>query len=154
MKLAFSGQARYTDFVPGYELYLKRTKGDTPLERAEYNRIVRRYCSLLADRLIREGMIDLPCDMGSIVAAKILRKPQYRGKKFIGYGKMDWSKGHYDGSLRAFGLVFLPRRDRHRNANLRCYGFVANRQLFKNMKSRYESDDCPWTPVEFNDDMI
>jgi len=90
--------------------------------------------------------------LGQIAAAIITRKPQYRGKKFIGYGKMDWDKGCFDGSPKAFGIVFLPNRNK--KAGLRCYGFVANRKLFKRMKARYESDDCPWVPLEFNDDMI
>lgn len=152
MRLAFNGQAHYTDFSAGYELYKKRSKLGLSVDEKTYRRLIRSYCGLLADRLNSDGMVDLPCKMGSIAAATITRKPQYRGKQFIGYGKKDWSTGHYDGKLKAFGIVYLPRRNRHKN--LRSFGFVANRQLFKRVKNNYESGNRNWEPVEFNDDMI
>ena len=151
MKLAFNGQAHYTDFSKGYELYKKRNK-KTPIDAVTYNRVIRLYCKSLADRLLDDGMVDLPDGIGSISAAIITRKAQYRGKLFVGYGGMDWKKGHRDGKLKTFGMVFLPRRGK--NENLRSYGYVANRQLFKRMKSEYESEDCKWQPIEFNDSLI
>lgn len=149
MKLAFSGKARYPDYSLGYELYKKRVKD--PVDEELYSKIVRGYCKGLADRLVKEGVADLP-NVGTIAAAILTRKPQYRGKKFIGYGGMDWEKKEFDGKLKTFGIVFLPARGK--NENLRSFGFVANRALFKRMKSGYMEGECSWTPLTFNDDMI
>ena len=87
-----------------------------------------------------------------ISAVTIDRRPQYRGKEFVGYGAYNWKDGHYDGESKAFGIAFLPRTDK--NHNLRCYGFVANRRLFKEMKKIYGEYDCPWTPAEYRNEMI
>ena len=152
MKLAFSGQARYTDFDRAYELYRKRSKKNECFDKTVYRRVIRKYCRMLADRLQEEGFVDLPNDMGTIAAVILTRKPQYRGKKFIGYGKMDWKTGRYDGNLKAFGIAYLPRHDK--NDNLRAFGFVANRQLYKKMKAAWENGTCTWIPTQFNDDMI
>ncbi len=152
MKLAFNNQGRYPEFKNGYDLYLRRSKSEQTMDYTSYKRVIRAYCNSLADTLCKSGMVDLPKGIGSIAAATITRKPQYRGKMFVGYGRKDWATGEYDGSLKTFGLVFLPRMNKHHN--LRCYGFVGNRNLFKKMKSIYLSDDCTWYPVEFNDDMI
>ena len=153
MKLAFSGQARYTDFSDGYALYERRSKNpDALLSLEEYKRVIRKYCAMLSERLYHDGFVDLPCDMGMISAATITRKPQYRGKRFVGFGAMDWKRGHYDGKLKAFGLVYLPSHEK--NPNLRCFGFVGNRKLFKKMMALYESGDCLWKPMRFEDEMI
>jgi hypothetical protein len=153
MKLAFNSQAHYTDFSRGYELYCKRSKKPQELmSEKQYRRAIRKYCERLADRIENEGMADLPCGLGLITTALITRKPQFRGKKYIGYGKMDWEKGRYDGNLKAFGMVFLPRHKK--NTSIRSFGFVANRRLFKRVKEKYLSDDCRWTPIDFYDDMI
>ena len=152
MRLAFTGQARHTDFRDGYSLYTRRSRNGCCVSEPEYRRIVRAYCGILADRLVNEGMIDLPGTLGSVAAVTITRKPQYIGERFVGYGKMDWEKGHRDGNLKAFGITFLPRRGK--NNNLRCYGFVANRRLFKRVKGKFVSGDCGWVPLEFNDDMV
>lgn len=152
MKLAFSGHGRYADFSDGYELYESRAKKkDTVVDKTVYARIVKSYCKIVAERLLNDGMVDLP-KLGSIASAIITRKPQYRGDKFVGYGKMDWKKGHYDGKLKTFGIVFLPRRER--NGNMRCFGYVANRRLFVKMKEKYESGNASWAPLEFTDEMI
>jgi len=152
MKLAFSGQARYADFSDGYRIYLSRLRGKPPVSMEEYRRAVKAYCRIIADRLVDDGFADLPAGIGSIAAATITRKPQYRGKHFIGYGGMDWGTGQYDGKLKTFGMVYLPRHGR--NGNLRCLGYVANRRLFQRMKKRAMADDCTWEPIEFNDEMI
>lgn len=152
MKLAFSGFARYPDFDDGYELYVKRSKAGAYMDKETYKRVIREYCKAIADVLYNRGYVELPAGMGSISAIRIERKLQYRGKKFIGYGKIDWRKGMYDGNIRAFGITFLPKW-RKKN-NLRCYGFVANRKLFKRVKEYSESYQCPWTPLEFSDEMI
>jgi hypothetical protein len=154
MRLAFNGQAHYSDFGPGYDLYRRRARRDDILDKATYNRVVRQFCKMLSDRLTKEGIVDLPCQMGTIAASSFTRKPQYRGKQFVGYGKMDWKNKRYDGNLKAFGLVYMPRRGNKRNENLRCYGFVANRALYKTMQRIHEGAECPWRPVEFKDDMI
>ena len=152
MKLAFSGEARYTDFSGGYELYLKRCRNVEPIDVVDYKRIVRIYCASLAERLCKDGIADLPNGIGQIAAAVIPRKPKYRDNKFLGYGKKDWKSGQYDGSQTSFGIVFLPNRGK--NMNLRCYGFVANRKLYGRMKELYDMNYRPWMPVEFNDDLI
>ena len=152
MKLAFSGQGRYADFTKGYDLYVKRSRSGAALDQRSYNRIVRRFCQKLSQQLSENGIVDLPAGLGSIAAAEFTRKPQYRGKRFVGYGKMDWTKGHYDGTLKAFGFAFLPVHGK--NDNLRCYGFVANRRLFQKMKGLYEKEECAWTPIAFDDEMI
>ena len=152
MKLAFSGQSRFADYEEGYQLYLKRLRGRTPVDFTTYKRIVRAYCRMLAERLYDEGMADFPNGMGSVCTALLRRRPQYRGKTFIGLGKMDWEKGHYDGSYKAFGLVFMPNRNV--SNNLRCYGFVGNRQLFKKLKAEYDNRECDWFPMEYKDEMI
>lgn len=152
MKLAFSGQGRYPDFDKGYELYVKRNRTDGYMDRESYARVVRKYCKMLAESLEEEGMVDLPAGLGSICAALFTRKPQYRGEKFVGYGKMLWDKGHYDGSMKAFGLLYMPRRDK--SQNLRCYGFVANRRLFQRMKEKYDKRECNWVPIEFSNEMV
>lgn len=152
MKLAFSGEARYPVFSDGFKLYSGRVRSKSSVDLSTYRRVISSYCASLAERLYNEGIVSLPMNIGHICAVNMTRKPQYRGKKFIGYGGYDWSKGHYDGNINAFGMVFLPNRNK--KAALRSYGFVANRQLFKRMKARYMSDDCPWVPLDFNDDMI
>lgn len=152
MKLAFSGQGRYADFDGGYALYLKRNKSQKPLDEKEYHRVVRAYCKMMAERLHDEGIVDLPNKNGSIMAVRITRKPQYRGKQFIGYGAMDWKAGHFDGKLKTFGLVYMPRRDT--TQNMRALGFVANRRLFKKIKERYISGESEWGLMDFNDDMV
>ena len=142
----------YPDLSEGYALYVRRCKGRTPISHGEYCRAVKAYCRMLARRLESEGAVDLPKGLGTVAAARITRKPQYRGKTFIGYGKMDWTTGRYDGKLKTFGMVYLPKHGK--NGNLRSLGFVANRRLFKRMKSKYESEDCTWILLDFNDGMI
>ena len=151
MKLAFSGEARYPDLTKGYELYVKRTRSRECIDRKIYNRVIRDYCRSLTDRLVKEGMVDIP-ELGTLSVAILNRRPQYRGKRFIGYGKMNWKLGHYDGDPKAFGIVFLPNR--RKSNNLRSFGFVANRELFKKVKAVYLSDDCPWVPMEYDDEII
>lgn len=151
MKLAFSGKGRYTDYSAGFELYNKRAKKET-IDFETYKKIIKRYCELLSEKLYDCGIIDLPADLGLISAAIITRRPQYRGKKFIGYGKIDWQKKQYDGQLKTFGVVYLPKRGK--NENLRCLGFVANRKLFKRLKSKYENDSSCFPMIDFNNEMI
>ena len=151
MKLAFSGEARYPDFDDGYSLYKERSRGRENLDKNTYKKVVREFCKIMKDRLEDEGMVDFPNDLGSIAAINIKRKWKFFGDKLIGLGKKDWKSGNYDGSRYAFGVAFLPNR--RKNENLRCYGFVANRKLFKRLKELYD-DDCRWVPLELNDDMI
>ena len=151
MKLAFSGEARYPRYTEGYELYKKRTRSRECMDFDTYKRVIRRYCSGLGDRLVDEGMVDLPCGLGSITSAIFTRKAKYKDGRFLGYGKIG-RDGKFDGTLKAFGIVYMPRRDK--NNNLRCYGFVTNRQLFKRVKNKYIGDECNWVPIEFKDEMI
>lgn len=151
MKLAFSGKAKYPDYDDGYNAYVKKKRFSKPVDLNIYKRVVRDYCRILAEELESNGIVELPCELGSLAAAIFTRKAKYRDNKFLGYGKLDWSSGVYDGTSKAFGITFLPKYDKK---NLRCFGFVANRQLFKKMKADYESYDCKWTPVNFNDEMV
>lgn len=153
MKLAFNNKAHYTDFSDGYALYKLRTKKGMIVDEALYRRVIKSYCRVLAKRLETEGAADFPNDMGTVAAVSITRKPQYRGKVFIGYGMKDWTTGMFDGKLRTFGIAYLPKRKKNKQI-LRCLGFVANRQLFQRMKNLYLTDTCPWALLEFNDDMI
>ena len=80
MKLIFSGQGRYPEYDEGFDLYRKRAKKENTLDKKQYARVVRRYCEMLSERLCGEGIVDLPNGMGTIAAAIITRKPQYRGE--------------------------------------------------------------------------
>ena len=150
MRLAFSGKGRYTDFSDAYSLYLKRSKTGNVMDEKMYRRVIKDYCHALADRLLRDGMADVP-GLGTITAATITRKAQYRGDKYIGYGGIDRTTGRFDGKLKTFGIVFLPQRGRKQN--LRCYGFVANRRLFRKMKEKHENGSG-WALIDFKDEMI
>lgn len=152
MKLAFSGQARYPDMTDGYELYVRRSRKGDCVDISTYKRIVNDYCRMLAEDLEREGIVDLPCGLGSVAAVIMRRRPQYRGKKFVGYGSYNWKSGHYDGEANAFGLAFLPSRAR--TNNMRCYGFVANRRLFRRMKELYLGNERDWVPMNYEKEMI
>ena len=152
MKLAFNGQARYPDMTDGYDLYRRRTRKNEPVPLHIYTAVIKEYCRMLSESLQKDGMVDLPSGLGMIVAVTMDRRPQFRGKRFVGYGKYDWTKGYYDGDPKAFGIAFLPRRTK--TQNLRCYGFVANRSLFKRMKELYSGYDCPWVPMEYGNEMI
>lgn len=152
MKLAFTGEAHYTSFENGYNRYVMGAKSREVVDRATYNRVVKAYCQLLADKLMDEGMVDLPCNLGTLATVRIKRKPQFRGRKFVGFGKKDWESGIYDDSREAFGVALLPRHEI--NDNLRCYGFVANRQLYQRLKNRSEEFACPWVPIRLTEDMI
>lgn len=151
MKLAFSGEARYPDFHKGYGLYSKRVRRREIIGFSSYCKVVKLYCASLAERLYKNGMVDLPAGLGMLSVAMIPRKLQYRGKTLIGYGKRDYNTGYLDGSAKAFGVVFLPNRKK--SQNLRCYGFVANKALYRRLKETYE-ESRPWVPMEFNDDII
>ena len=84
MKLAFNNEAKYTDFAPGYELYLRRNRTGNPVDEATYRRVLKAYCKMMAERLQNDGIVDLPCGLGSICAALIRKKAQYRNGKFDG----------------------------------------------------------------------
>jgi len=153
MPLAFNRQARYPDFSEAYGRYVSGARTRGCVDEATYRRILRAYCSILADRLVDEGMVDLPCDMGMIAVAEIKRKARYVNGKFAGYGMVDWRRGGArDGSPTALGVVFIPTR--RKTANLRSYGFVANRRLYHRIKYAVDSGMVDWMPMEFNDDMI
>ena len=153
MKLAFSGQGRYPDLKSGYALYVHRNRTRKPMDEKTYNRVVKRFCAYLADLLEENGCVDLPCELGTVSTAVITRKPRYRYGEFVGFGAKNWKTGEYDGNLKAFGVVYLPKHD-DKKQDLRCYGFVANRKLFQRLKAKYIGYECPWTPLNFNDKMI
>lgn len=151
MKLAFNGEARYPDYSGGYDLYIRRARSKECVDNDTYKRIIRSYCRLLSDRLYSDGLVDIP-ELGSVATALIDRKPHYRGKVFLGFGSMDWKTGKYNGEYQAFGVVFLP--DRRMSSNLRSFGFVTNRNLFKRMKKKYLSGEYDWVPIYYTEEMI
>lgn len=151
-RLPFSGQGRYPEYSAGYALYKKRSRKETVVDEIIYRRVVKAYCKALAEEIYKNGMVDLPGRCGMISTATITRRPQYRGDKFIGFGKMDWERGCLDGTYKAFGIVYMPRHDR--NSNLRSCGFVANRRLFQRVKGAYEERKVSWIPLEFSDSLI
>ena len=151
MRLAFNGEARFADFGPGYELYLKRERKGQPVDEKTYRRVLKAFCKRLADRLEEHGMVDLPCGLGTIAASTITRKAMDRNGKFDGYGKYDRETGLRDGKLKTFGIVYLAGRGK---GCLRSYGFVANRRLFQRVKEKSEEYGCPWTLMDFNDSMV
>lgn len=152
MRFAFDNMAHYTDFSAGYKLYQNRARHCEPVTESIYRKVIKDYCKMIAEELKETGFVSLPSDLGVISTAILTRKPQYRGKKFVGYGRKNWNTGEYDGSLKTFGIVYLPRHGK--NDNLRCYGFVANRRLFKDIKEKYESGTSFISPVDFKDEMI
>lgn len=151
-KFVFSGKGRYPDFTEGYTLYSNRCRKTIPVSSVVYNNIIRDYCKYLSVSFERNGMVDFPNGIGTLFTAVFQRKPQYRGKTFIGYGKMDWETKHFDGSNTAFGIVYLPNRNKVQC--MRCYGFVANRRLFQRLKKQYIEQTCDWKPMIFNEKMI
>ena len=151
MRLLFKGEGRFADFAPAYELYLRRKRSGNPLDETMYRRVLKAYCRRLALRLEEDGMVDLPCELGSIGTALIGKRYVYRNGKYVGYGAFDYKKWEYDGNLKAFGVAYLPK---HGNDSLRCFGFVANRNLFQRMKKKYMESQCSWIPMDFNIEMI
>lgn len=134
----FNGKARHTDFSSGYSRYLgrcKKTPDDRVLGKGGYVDVVRAYCKHLADMLEAEGTIDLPCGIGSIVAVSIRRKPTYDK------GRNMWRGTR--GDRYTFGFIFSPRRERGYE-NFRCYGFRANRELYKRMRKKYDDGELPF----------
>lgn len=151
MRLAFDNQAHYTDFAAGYQLYLNRCRNGNPLDEKTYRRVLKMYCKCIAKHLQNAGMADLPNGLGTIAVANIRRNGRWKDGKMIGHGGYDWkNRAPYD-TLKTFGIVYLPK---HGKGNLRCYGFVANRRLFKAMKEKYLSGDSGWTLMEYNDEMV
>lgn len=151
-KLAFSCKGKYPDFSKGYTLYNDRSRKTKPVDKRTYCNIIRDYCKYLSEKLERDGMVDFPKGIGTLFVTMFRRKPQYIGKQFVGFGKMDWKRKAYDGSSSAFGIVFLPSR--RYTANLRSFGFVANRRLFQRLKQEYDEGTCSWKPIDFNEKMI
>ena len=131
----FNGKAHHPNFDAGYRRYLGRSK-KTPDSRifgkGEYVDVVRSYCQHLADMLESDGMIDLPCGIGSIVAVSIRRKPTYDKTRNAWRGTK--------GDKYTFDFIFSPRRESGYE-NFRCYGFRANRELYKKKKKKYDDGE-------------
>lgn len=150
----FVNKARYPDLTNGYLLYRNRsamTPSDRVLTESQYNRIVKSYCKELANRIETEGIADLPSDIGAIVAVNIYKKPVYdaREKKYRLARNIDWNatrenkKITYKDSPNTFGFVFAPKHIKKNNI-LRCFGFVANKALYKRMRVKYNDGILPF----------
>ena len=134
----FGKGTRQADFGPGYDRYLGRSRKspqDRVLDKSAYRTVVMDYCKYLAKRLEGEGMIDLPCGIGSIVAVSIRRKPTYDKVRKAWRGTK--------GDKYTFGFIFSPRREEG-NENFRCYGFRANAELYRRMRKMYDDNALPF----------
>ena len=150
----FINKARYPDLTNGYLLYRNRSSLTPPerlLTEAQFNRVIKRYCKRLATMVEDCGVADLPCDMGAIVAVNIKKRPVYdaREKKFKPARSVDWDKTRETKSMvykydpNTFGFVFAPKHIRGRNI-FRCFGFVANKSLYKRMREKYNDGILPF----------
>jgi len=145
----FNGKARYPDFDKPYELYLKRSERSfSVLSKGMFIDIVRRYCKRLSEELDSNGYVDLPLDIGALSAVRISRTPKYdrTNKRYISADTIDWAETKRSGSIvrkhdnRTFGICFLPKRAKGME-NFRAFGIVANRQLYRRMKNRFDDGE-------------
>lgn len=149
----FNGKARYTDFDRPYELYVRRAEraSGKVLSKGEFIDVVRRYCKSLSDKLECTGFVDLPFDIGSLSAVKITRTPKYNRttKKYSSADNIDWSETKRTGVLTrkgdniTFGICFLPKRIKGME-NFRSLGIVANRQLYRRMKKKFDDGNIQY----------
>lgn len=106
---------------------------------------------MLADRLEKEGMVDLPSDIGMLAAVNIRKRPVYdkREGKYRPARSIDWDKVRETGTMaykdspNTFGFVFVPKHLRKR-AIFRCFGFVANKSLYKKLRQEYNKGTLPF----------
>ena len=144
----FKGESRYPDLTGGYTLYVHRS-ATTPKERIlteeQYNKVVKAYCKSVAGVLEDEGIIDLPCGVGSVAAVDVTKKPLFDPSigKYRPADNIDWEKTREEGRLirkdgrKTFGIAFIPKRlDGY--ANFRCFGIRANKSLYKRLKKKYD----------------
>lgn len=145
----FKGEARYPDLSNGYELYTHRsatTPKDRLLTEEQYNKVVKLFCKEYADRLEEEGMVDLPCEIGSVVAVEVTKRPTFDPclGKYRTADNIDWAKTRQEGTIvrkdgrKTFGIAFVPRHTKG-YGNFRCFGIRANKNLYKRMKKQYDS---------------
>ena len=150
----FKGEARYPDLESGYELYKRRsvkTDKENLLDQVTYNRIVKQYCKELAGRLLEEGVVDLPNDIGCVAAVEVTKRATYdrRQKKYRSVGLVDWNATREAGEIvrkdgnKTLGFVFSPKRVKGHN-NLRCFGIRANKALYKKVRAMYDEGDLPF----------
>ena len=144
----FKNKSRYPDLSSGYELYCNRsvkTPKDRILDRVLYNRIVKAFCKELADELEKDGIVDLPSDIGSVIAVGITKKPSYDVslKKYRSADNVDWDATRKNGTVvrkdgnKTFGFVFQSKRVKG-HGNFRCFGIRANKALYKRMRKCYD----------------
>lgn len=150
----FVNKAKYPDLSNGYLLYRNRsslTPTDRLLAEQKFNRVVKKYCKELATRIEEQGVADLPSDIGALVAVNIRKRPVYdkREKKFRPARNVDWNKTRetkeivYKTDPNTFGFVFVPKHVKGRNI-FRCFGFVANKSLYKRLRSKYNDGILPF----------
>lgn len=157
MNILFKNKSRYPDLNNGYKLYECRSipKGESVVSRNTYNRIVKMFCKSLASSLIETGMIDLPCDIGSIAVVSIHKKPIYdKRKKCYTYNNLiDWNRTRkegrviHGGSLDTVGIKFIAKNKRGRD-NFNCFGIRANKSLYKKIKDMYNNNELQFIPVD------
>ena len=105
MKRPFYGTAKYADMTGGYRLYASRKKKGEPVDIVRYSKVVKAYCRRLAERLGKDGMVQLPCGLGLLAAAMVRRKPRYKDGRFVGIGRFNPRTREYDGTMEAFTIV-------------------------------------------------
>lgn len=145
----FKGESRYPDLSAGYTLYRHRS-ATTPQERVmteeQYNKVVKAFCKNTAERFEEEGIVDMPCGMGSVAAVSVTKKPTYDPVlgKYRSANNIDWESTRREGKVirkdgrRTFGIAFVPKR-LEGLSNFRCFGIRANKALFKKLKKQYDS---------------
>lgn len=150
----FDNKARRPSYDGGYAKYVGRcatTSKDKVLDKSSFVKVINAYCKMLAERLESEGTIDLPSNMGSIVAVSIRRKPTYdkrAGKWRLRHG-VDWESYRKDGEVKykddryTFGFIYSPRREKGYE-NLRCYGIRLNSRLYARMRKQYDAGELPF----------
>lgn len=156
--IPFKGEERYPDLKPGYELYSKRayrTPEKNRLSEAEFSRIVKAYCKLLSERLVNEGFIELPYDIGAVAAVKIRRTPKFDPirKSWRTADSIDWKETKKAGRIvrkdeqETIGFAFVPKHAKGRDI-FRCFGIRSNRMLYDKVKERYDSGELRLTNIE------
>lgn len=159
----FNGESHYPDMSDGYRLYLERCRNTDErviLTEKQYNNVIRMFCRSLAGDIESNGMVDLPCGMGTIAAVRISRTPKYiKSERRYAYRSVDWDRTRADGRIvisdepYAFGIAYMAKH-MSRVSNSRCFGIRANKALFKRMKSRYKEGSLGFQLVDMNNYVI
>ena len=171
MGIVFKGKARYPSMSDGYALYLRRTKKpETELDEKTYGKVIKAYCKTLAELLENDGIVDLPCKLGSIVVTRY----KYRWKftndgKIHGRGKTDWAKTRElwnndpkaaENKVRVMSpdlygtvIAYVPNHYTA-NGNLRAVGFRANRELYRRIAESVKNGTNNYAVPDYDNFML